>query len=92
MAATLGLERDGERLWNTTLVFDRVMQERGDRFVLRAAILDHCGADSHQVTEIRHGGTLADMSAMDVQRVSQRAFEFLAQMHWTAPPAPENGR
>jgi hypothetical protein len=58
-----------------TVILDRIVQESGDRHILRTAVLEHCCSHCEQVGDIRDCCTLADLTAMHMNGIEQGAVE-----------------
>jgi hypothetical protein len=58
-----------------TLVFHRVVQQRGNGFLLAAAVLDHQRCDGEQVGNIRNVARFAALIAVQAEGMHQRFFE-----------------
>src|SRR5205807_2550885 len=68
-----------------SLILGGIVQERGDRLVLVAAVLDHERADAEQVTDIRDAAALADLRAVGRGGELKGMFKSLAELD---PPGP----
>src|SRR5437588_2523720 len=63
----------------STLILGGVVEQRGDRFVLVSSILNHQGAHTEQVADVRDLAALADLSAVLLGSESQSLLESSAQ-------------
>ena len=59
-------------------VLGRVVEQRGDRLVLAAAVLDHQRADAEEVADIGDAAALAHLGAMGRGGELERLLEALA--------------
>src|SRR5918998_1058547 len=60
------------------LVFDSVVQEGGDHFVLRTTVLPYDGGDGQQVRHVRNVRALTHLGPVQARSVRQRLLELLA--------------
>jgi len=63
----------------TALVFRRVVQQRGNRFVLVPAIVQNDRRNAEHVRDVRGAGAFARLSSVDLARVSRRLIEPFAE-------------
>ena len=73
-------------------VFDGVVQERRDRLVLTAAVLEHQGAHAHQVRHVRNSGAFTELLTVVPGRVRQGFVEAFGQRSGTHVLAPFEGQ
>src|SRR4051794_610643 len=65
---------------NSALVLHRVVEQGGDRLVLRATVLDHEARDTQQVRDIGLIVASPELSVMGPCRVAQRVYESIPQL------------
>jgi len=58
--------------WETALVFNGIVQKRGDHFILAAAVLNDDGSDAKQVAYIRLAFALAALVQVQFRRIAKR--------------------
>ena len=56
-------------------IFDRIMQQRSDRFGFIGAIFHRDRAHAQNMSDVRNLGLLAQLPAMNPRRVNQRFFK-----------------
>lgn len=81
MAATRGpkLAWMSSSLALAALVLDRVVEQRSDRLVLVAAVLDHQGRDPEEVADVWGVGALAGLVAVRLESVGKGLLEPVAE-------------
>ena len=57
------------------VVFGRVVEERRDRLVFAAAVIEYDRHDAHEVADVRCARALARLRAMDLVRVAEGLVE-----------------
>jgi hypothetical protein len=62
------------------VVFRRIVEERRDGLVLRAAVVEDDRGDAHEVAHIRAARSLARLRAVNLVRVSERFIELTGQL------------
>jgi len=61
------------------LVFDSIMQQRGDDFIFAAAVLNDDGRNAEQVADIGLAFTLTALVQMQLRRVTKRFHETVCE-------------
>ena len=76
--------RMSSRRGAAALIFGGVVQQRGDRLVLAAAVVEHDRRDAHEVAEVGRAGALARLRGVRLMGVAERLVEPVGQRRHAA--------